>query len=451
MSNVRPFRHEIEVPLAGESERAVLGAILLDNRLIWEAAQVLTPADFGHERHRLIYAAMLELAESDEPLEVVSIMGKLAIAGRVAAEITGSDITSLIDGIPRLDIIETYCNLVLESATARRLQVASSSLMGLATDDLTIGEKRERAYQVLDAAFGPPPTKGLATIAESLEEGIVEIEAARRARAGYGTVGISTGISSLDSLIGGWQRKLYVIAGRPGTGKSSLMAAAALNAVLQDRRVLLFSTEMQRSEIALRMVALQANLDSSSFNTGYFTPDDWTRLQSGREWAAGLGDRLLIDHTAGPTPADIRARCKQAARSGGLDLVGIDYLQILNSSRKAGTDTERITQLSLEIKQMQQSLGVPVLLLSQLNRASEAEKRAPQLRDLRQSGGIEQDCDVAMFLWTPDGSADEEDGLGKRVELLIRKHRGGRCGEVPLRFIGSRFEFLEDEDARQDH
>ena len=100
---------------------------------------------------------------------------------------------------------------------------------------------------------------------------------------------------------------------------------------------------------------------------------------------------------------------------------------------------------------MQQSLGVPVLLLSQLNRASEAEKRAPQLRDLRQSGGIEQDCDVAMFLWTPDGSADEEDGLGKRVELLIRKHRGGRCGEVPLRFIGSRFEFLEDEDARQDH
>ncbi len=447
MSNVRPFRHDIEVPLAGESERAVLGAILLDNRLIWEAAQILAPSDFGHERHRLIYAAMLDLAEADEPLEVVSILSRLARGDRLANEITGSEITSLIDGIPRLDIIDTYCARVLESATARRLQVASSGLMGLATDELSVGEKRERAYQMLDSAFGPPSTSGMATIAESLEEGILEIEAARKARAGYGTVGISTGISSLDSLIGGWQRKLYVIAGRPGTGKSSLMAAAALNAVLQDKRVLIFSTEMQRSEIALRMVALQAGLDSSSFNTGYFTPQDWAQLQAGREWAAGLGDRLLIDHTAGPTPVDIRARCKQAARSGGLDLVGIDYLQILSSSRKAGTDTERITQLSLEIKQMQQSLGVPVLLLSQLNRASEAEKRPPQLRDLRQSGGIEQDCDVAMFLWTPEGEVDADDGLGKRVDLFIRKHRGGRCGEIPLRFIGSRFEFREAEDG----
>lgn len=441
MSNVRQFRHEIEVPLAGESEQAVLGAILLDNRLIWDAAQTLAPSDFGHELHRRIYAAMLELAEVNAPIEVLSILGRIKTrTGQPPIE--GSQITALIDGLPRLDIIGTYCARVLEAATARRLQVASSSLMGLASDEMAVAEKRERAYGLLDNAFGPPEMSGMATFAESLEEGMAALEAARQSRDGWGTVGIASGLPTLDRLLGGWQKKLYVIAGRPGVGKSSLMAAAALQAVIQQHRVLIFSTEMQRSEIALRLAALYSGVDSSAFNSLLFRAGEWERLSQVREWSHTIEDRLLIDHTGGPTVSEIRARCKQAQRSGGLDLVAIDYLQILGTTGKGATETERVSRLSNEIKLLQQSLGIPVLLLSQLNRASESEKRPPQLHDLRQSGSIEQDCDAALLLWAPD--EPEADDGSRSIKLFIRKHRGGKLGEIALRFYGSRYEFLED-------
>lgn len=446
MSKVLPFQRETEIPEADAAEEAIIGAILLQNALIWDAIALVQPFEFRGERNRLIYKTACDLMQRGVPVDPITVVDELASKpGTVARDITRLELSRLIDSMPRIDHLEGYARLVSEAATARRLQVAGSTLMSIASDpELDANGKRDRAYQTLDGVFGRRELDGMATLSESLEEGLVEIEDRREVIDAGGTLGISTGLHSIDNLLGGLQRKLYILAGRPGVGKSALMGNWAATAAWDGKRVLIFSTEMQRAEIAFRVMAFRCGIDASQFNFGRFTPEDWPRLAIGRDMARQIGDRFLIDHGSSPTPNQIRAKCKSVQRRGGLDIVFIDYLQILGCEGRTSGDTERVTRISNGIKHLQQDLRVPVVLLSQLSRDSTKEKREPQLHDLRQSGAIEQDCDVAAFLWSPDMTGEEAEAPDSmRIKLGIRKHRGGRRGVVDLNFQGSRLEFTE--------
>lgn len=446
MSKLLRLAPEIEIPEADAAEDAIIGAILLDNALIWDAITLVRPYEFRGERNRLVYQTAIELMERGMPVDPITLAEDLRTrtADPVAQQLCRSDLTHFIDAMPRVQNVAGYARQVAEAATARRLQVASSTLMSLASDpDTDADAKRDRAYQIIDSVFGERAVDGMATLADALDEGMVELERFRESVDAGGTLGLSTGLAGIDAMLGGLQRKLYVLAGRPGVGKSALMANWAATAAFDGRRVLLFSTEMQRSEIAFRVMAFRAGIDASAFNSGRFHPEDWHRLEGGREMARTIGDRFLIDHTSAPTPNQIRAKCKSIQRRTGLDLVLIDYLQILGCEGRTSGDTERVTKISNQLKQLQQDIGVPVVVLSQLSRNSTQEKRDPQLHDLRQSGAIEQDCDVAMFLHSTDATDDGDQSAPMQVKLLVRKHRGGRRGSVDLWFDGSRFEFYE--------
>lgn len=445
MSKLPEMNPAPRVPEADAAEEAIVGAILLDNRLAWDAMDLLHPGDFRNERLQAVFQAACALAQRKMPIDHVTVVKELAKHSSAAIREMGQgDVVKLIDSQPRVQSLDGYVRLVTEAAAARRMQRVGMSLMGLATDlDLSPDEKRDRMYQLIDGVHGRS-SDGMVTLHEATELGLMEIELRREEIDRGGTLGIPTGMTRVDGLLGGLQKKLYVLAGRPGVGKSALMAKWAAHAAKVGKRVAIFSTEMQNTEIALRMLAYHASVDSSTFNTGRIRPEYIGRIQTGQAKHRDIGDRLMIDHGAAPTANQIRAKCKRLQQQDGLDIAFVDYLQILGSEGRVTNETERVTKISNALKQTQQYLGIPLVVLSQMSREAAKEKnREPQLTDLRQSGAIEQDCDVAMLMWAPVEYEEDYDGPVE-VKLLVKKHRGGRVGRINLLFDGSTFAFQED-------
>lgn len=443
MSKAPDFvRDGAAVPEADAAEAAIVGAFLYDNRLVWDAMDLVAPEDFRSERLREMFKAACSLAKRKMPIDGVTMANE--IKGHKWVDVTPGDVLALMDSMPQIQHLDGYARLVREAAAARRMQVVGMSLMGLATDrDLTPDEKRDRMYQLIDGVHGRS-SDGMVSLHEATELGLMEIEQLREEIDRGGTLGISTGMARVDGLLGGLQKKLYVLAGRPGVGKSALMAKWAAHAATIGKRVAIFSTEMQNTEIALRMLSYHASVDSATFNTGRIRPEYIGRIQTGQAKHRDIGDRLMIDHGAAPTANQIRAKCKRLQQQDGLDIAFVDYLQILGSEGRVTNETERVTKISNALKQTQQYLGIPLVVLSQMSREAAKEKnREPQLTDLRQSGAIEQDCDVAMLMWAPVEYEEDYDGPVE-VKLLVKKHRGGRVGRINLLFDGSTFAFQED-------
>ena len=448
--SMAPLRRELEIPQAKEAEEAIIGVCLLNNDLIWDAIELVQPWEFLNSRNRLVFKTMCEMMQAGEGVDPLTLRKKLkdrngsSREDKLAQEIYHSDLSNFIDRQPRVDFIENYARIVSEAAISRGLQSVGSKLMGLASDpDLTVDDKRERATTMLDAVFGRRDMDGVVNAVTAYDEGMAEIETRRRQIDSGGVRGISTGYTQLDAILGGWQKKTYVLAARPSVGKSALMVNWAVKAVGDGAHAIIFSTEMQRSEIIFRAASFLSGVPSEGFNSGRILPDDFHKLQAAREMLRGFGDRLLIDHRSTPTVSQIRSVCKSRQRRHGLDIVFVDYLQILGCEGRTANDTERVTKISNGLKQAQQELGVPFVVLSQLNRGSAKDKREPELEDLRQSGAIEQDCDVAMLMWPGSDYGDDYHGV-KNIQLGIKKHRGGRRGRVSMRFEGKLMEFTEE-------
>jgi len=449
------------MPASVEAERAVLGAVLLDNAVLPQAAEALAVDDFYLDSNRKIYHAILTLAEANTPADLVTLSEAL-MAGEQIQQVGGASyVASLTDGMPRFANIEHYTKIVKDKALLRRTIHAANTIAERALDP------EADAAAVLDAAqaailgIGQARERGrLLHLAEIFKTDFETIEAI--AGSGGDVAGLSTGFRHLDSMTQGLQPSdLIVIAARPSVGKSALAMDIARHAALRGgATVAIFSLEMSRRSVLVRMLCAEADVDAHRLRSGFASREDWARL------AASLGRfaeaPLYLDDSSDPTVLEIRARSRRLQAEKGLGLVIVDYMQLMSgggTSRTAGRGAreenrqQEISNISRGLKGLAKELGVPVIAISQLNRAPEERGGRPRLSDLRESGQIEQDADVVILLFREEMVKPTEENRG-RAEVIVEKQRNGPRGVVELAWLDKYSSFRnmgedsEDEERR---
>ena len=436
---------ERSLPSSVDAERSVLGAILLDNRLCNQAMELLRPEDFYLEAHRKLYERMMVLSEQGRPIDPLMLGEELRRSGDFEMVGGGTYIAGLMDAIPRLENIEQYTKMVKGKSTLRRLITTSNQIIA------SCFEQEMEPDQIIDAA-----EKAIFSIAEDrARDGFVDVGSIAHKRleeieamAGRAEMitGIPTGFSDLDKMTAGLQRSdLVIVAARPSMGKTSLALNVAQYAARAGFTVGIFSLEMSSQQLVSRLLCSEAHIDAHRFRTGYLNRDEWARLAEGLHRLAE--SRIYIDDTPGITVTEMRAKSRRLKQEHGLDMLLVDYLQLIQGRGRNESRTNEVSQISRDMKMLAKELNVPVIALSQLSRAPETRTdHRPQLSDLRESGSIEQDADVVAFIYREEmyGATDENAGV---AELIIGKQRNGPTGIVRLAFLKefTRFENLWSE------
>jgi replicative DNA helicase len=434
------------LPHNAEAERTVLGAVLVDNEAFNAAAELLTREDFYREGHRRLFDAMANLAERSQPIDLITLKDELARAQALEAVGGATYLAGLLDGLPRISNVADWCRIVKEKAVLRNLIRAGSriveSCFEAEEDPAELLDKAEKA--IFDIAERRV-RQGFIGIREIVKESFRTIDQLSQSQ--ELVTGVPTGFVDLDERTSGLQRgDLVIVAARPAMGKTSFCLNVAQHASLRaGKTVGVFSLEMSKEQLVLRMLCADARVDAHRLRRGKLHEKDWTRL------AKAYGElstaRIFIDDSASLTPLEMRAKCRRLKAEHGLDLVIVDYLQLMNAAGRAENRQQEIASISRSMKGLAKELEVPVIALSQLSRAPEArtEKR-PQLSDLRESGAIEQDADVVMFIYREDAYRDDvaEENRGV-AEIIIGKQRNGPTGTIKLVFIKeyTRFENME--------
>ena len=415
------------IPHSREAEEAVLGAILINPEAYYEVAPFLQADDFYIHRHRFIWQALAGLHERRCPVDFLTLSEELDRRGHLA-EIGGpAYLSGLINSTPTSLHAEAYGHLVQGDAVRRRMLEAANQVAKLAyQSDAPLETLVDESERAIFAAGERLLARDLRPVSSVLDELYDQVE--QRASRGE-QPGIPTGFSALDRLLGGLQPSdLLIIAGRPGMGKTSLLLSTIRHAAQQHhKRVAFFSLEMSSVQMAQRLVSQYTGIESMRLRSGRLAADDWTAFTQAVEVIGGT--QLFLDDTPALTPTQLRAKCRRVHAEYGLDLVVIDYLQLMTAGGRIENRTQEISHISRQLKVLARELDVPVLAAAQLSRAVEqrADKR-PVLSDLRESGSIEQDADVVLFLYRPE---DEPNGL---VDVNIAKHRNGPVGSLKLAF-----------------
>jgi replicative DNA helicase len=432
------------LPHNAEAERTVLGAVLVDNAAFNSAAELLTREDFYREGHRRIFDAMADLTERSVPIDTVTLKDELTRAGTLEAIGGAAYLAGLVDGLPRLTNVEQWGRIIREKSVLRRLIQASQQISHACFE----GERE--AEEILDGA-----EKAIFDIAERrIRQGFVGIR--EIVKESFRTIdqlaqskdlvtGLPTGFVDLDEKTSGLQRgDLIIVAARPAMGKTSLCLNVAQNASHRTGETVgIFSLEMSKEQLVLRLLCSDARVDAHRLRTGNLNEKDWARLA--KAYAELSTSKLFIDDSATLTPLEIRAKCRRLKAEHGLGLIIVDYLQLVSGAGRVENRQQEIASISRSLKGLAKELEMPVIALSQLSRAPEArtEKR-PQLSDLRESGSIEQDADIVIFIFREEEykPTDENRGI---AELIIGKQRNGPTGTVKLAFLKeyTRFENLE--------
>lgn len=430
-----------------DAEKAVLGAILLDNARFVDALAIVGEARFFRSAHRRIFRAMVELADRHEVIDLLTLKEALSRTGDLEDVGGPTYISSLIDGVPRSSNVEDYARIVEEKASLRDLVHAGNKLTASAYAEdqnaTAILETAEQAILGLAAgkrAVGFEPMSAIALRA---------MDALERAHATkHGINGVPTGFTDLDHITRGLQPGTLVVLGaRPGMGKTSLAMNIALHAAVAGRVVGVFSTEMPNDELFIRQIASTARLDSHSLQSGYIGERDWQRVAEAVNAIAAAP--MFADETPAITVFEVRSRARRLKAEHGLELLVIDYLQLMGTSGRYDNRTLEIGAITGALKGLAKELKIPILLLSQLSRDNEKRGGRPKLSDLRDSGSIEQDADIVLFLYRQEDADDT--GV---TELIIAKHRNGQVGTVKLNWFErqTRFDnysdFPEPEDQR---
>ncbi len=427
---------ENPLPSSEESERVILGSILLDNSVIAQAIEHLKPEDFYSTFNRNVYAAMIALFERQKQIDPILVGEELKKDGSLDAIGGTAAIANLSWGIPHFANIAEYITLVREKALMRELirtcNVITQDASAEEDDAENVLDRAERMIFMLADARTRQGFSRIAPIADSVITRIKE-----HIHGGSpGITGLSTGFTELDTMTSGLQRTdLVIIAGRPSMGKTALCLTLAQNAALKSNAVVaVFSLEMSKEQLVTRMLSSEARIDASRFRTGHIMTSEWERL--GQAIGTLAEARIFIDDTPGISALEIRAKCRRlAAEQKALDLIVVDYLQLMGGGKRAESRQQEVSQISRELKALAKELAVPVVALSQLSRAPEARNPPkPLMSDLRESGSIEQDADVVGFIYREDyyKPSDENQGL---AELIIAKQRNGPTGTVRLAFI----------------
>jgi replicative DNA helicase len=433
---------ERALPANLEAERSVLGAILLDSAALHFVVPIVTADDFFPDSHRRIYSAMLELSQRSQEIDVLTLKEELDRTGSVEKAGGSAYLTSLLDGVPDVGNVEQYARIVKEKSTLRRLIRAGQRIVrdGLAGErdaeallsDATgeIFDIAEDAVQGGFTAIGPIVKKNLDIIEEA------------RSRQGM-LSGLATGFLELDRMTSGLQQTdLIVVAARPSVGKTSFALNIAQHVAFREGKAVgFFSLEMSKEQIGFRVLCSEADVDAKKVRDGYASKEAAVRLVTAQTRIAGA--RFFVDDSAALNVPEMRAKAQRLKREKGLDLLLVDYMQLMAGHGRFDNRTQEVSMISRGLKLLAKELHVPIIALSQLSRSPEQRKgdlRKPQLADLRDSGSIEQDADVVVFLYREE--LYEKDTERKGIaDVIIAKQRNGPTGDFPLVFLGDHMTF----------
>ncbi len=425
-------------PQALEAEAALLGSLILDKEAIWRVVDVLEAKDFYKAIHRTIYEVMFELVGRKEAIDVLSVTNHLKERGQLD-EIGGTAyLASMVNTVPTASNAAYYAKIVHRKRIHRDLIEASHRIAELGyKEDADLESGLDNAEKTIFSGAQSSLAQEFRPVKRSLEEAWQRIE---KLHAGDGALrGVSTGFADLDNILAGLQRSdLVVLAARPSLGKTALALDIAKSVALKENLpVGFFSIEMSEEQVVDRLVANQANVDLWRLRTGRLSDhgeeNDFVRIRDAMETLSQIP--LYIDDVASPTVMQIRAMARRLqAEHGALGLVVVDYLQLIRGAESAESRVQEVSEITRSLKALAKELDVPVLAISQLSRAVELRPLArPKLSDLRESGSIEQDADVVIFIYRPD-KVKENTEKKNIAEILIEKHRNGPTGKIELYF-----------------
>ncbi len=414
-----------------EAERGILGAILLDNSTVHRVQELMSPQDFYRSAHQIIFRAMCQLAASGEPIDSLTLADKLEVLGKLQ-EVGGRvTLAELIEVVPSAANINHHCKIVRECAQLRQLIHVGAALQDRAYQRETSSDLISDAEGALyDLHFGKY-TGEWRSLTQVALEGIETIERASQ-QPGHLT-GIPSGFRVIDRMLGGWQRSdLVLIASRPSMGKTSLALGCLIGAAEAGYTVAYLSLEMSYSQLAIRLFGMQAPLNVHDLRCGRVTTDGWRRISGAAKivsnWAGWIDDSAML------TVEQLRAKVRRLKAQAKLDLVIIDYLQLIQAP-KAESRQQSMSDVSRALKLLAKELDIPILALSQLSRACEQrEDKRPVLADLRDTGALEQDADLVLFIYRDEVYDPDTEDKGI-AEILVRKHRNGPIGDRRLAFV----------------
>jgi replicative DNA helicase len=434
----RPLPHNLE------AERAVLGAILLDAEAVHQAVEFLKDGDFFRDAHQRIFRKMLVLMEHSQAIDFITLKDELGRSGELDRVGGPAYIASLVDGLPHGVNVGDYARIVKEKSTLRHLIHSANRILATAyateEDAGTIIDEAER--EIFSIAEGSIHG-GFVSMADLAGASFAAVEQAHARK--QLITGVPTGFIELDEMMAGLQPSdLIIVAGRPSMGKTSLVLNIAQHVGTKtDMTVGFFSLEMSKEQLFLRMLTSEAGIDSHRLRTGFLGERDWPKLTQAMDRLSRT--RIFIDDTASIGVLEMRAKCRRLKAEHDLDLVIIDYIQLMQGRGRFENRVTELASVSRGLKGLAKELSVPVVVLSQLSRAPENRPgKRPQLSDLRESGALEQDADVVIMIYREDMYEATEENQGV-AELIMAKQRNGPTGSVKLAFVReyTRFENLE--------
>ncbi|MBC8019281.1 MAG: replicative DNA helicase [Verrucomicrobia bacterium] len=446
-------------PQSLEAEMSILGGILIDNDAINRVLEMLTPEDFYRESHRKIFQAMMRLSDTREPCDLITMTDMLKKAGELE-EIGGAAyLATLVDYVPTAANIAYYCKMVKEKSTNRKLISVATEIVSRGYDEQAdveelLDKAQKEIYEISENKSRPQyvPVQAVLKDAFNILKNLHDQK--------EHVTGVPTGYVDLDHKTAGFQPgNLIIIAARPSMGKTTLALNIAQYASAESKKKVpsvIFSLEMGKEELVMRFLAATARVDFGRMRTGHFHDSDWPRLTR----AAGIlhDAKIFIDDSPSISVLELRSKSRRLKSEHDIGLIIVDYLQLMRGSNNPESRQQEISEISRSLKALAKELNVPVVALSQLNR--ELEKRAdkrPMMSDLRESGAIEQDADVIMFVYReavycedcrkPDTTCSK--GHERNAEIIIGKQRNGALGTIELTFIGehTRFENRSDRNA----
>jgi replicative DNA helicase len=443
-------------PQASDLEEAVLGALMIDKDALPAVLDILRAESFYSDAHQAIYKAVLELFRNSKPIDLLTVTEEMRKMGTIDLLTSGPyylvELTSRVGSAAN---IEYHARIIAQKHIQREMIRVSTGIIREAYEDTTdvfdLMDKAEQSLFAITETNLSRSFEGMNTLASKL---LKQIELLSQKEDGL--TGVPTGFTELDRLTAGWQKSdLVIIAARPSMGKTAFTLSLARNAAMDfNKGVAFFSLEMSNLQLVQRLISMESEIPSSKLRNGQLEPHEWQQLHAAIERMSKAP--IYIDDTPGINIFELRAKCRRLKAQHDIQLIMIDYLQLMSGgsdSSKGGNREQEISQISRALKGLAKELNVPVIALSQLSRAVETRggSKKPQLSDLRESGAIEQDADIVGFIYRPEYYQIMEDENGNSTkgmaDILINKHRNGALGEVRLRFIGEFSKFADPEDA----
>jgi replicative DNA helicase len=428
-------------PHSIEAEKSVLGSVMQSKDALFEVLEILSPDDFYNEHHKEVFEAIRELNRRSEPVDILTVSEELKRRSTLAMVGGRAFVASLPTEAPSTSNAESYAHIIKEKAVLRSLIQASADIL-----DKSYKEKSD-SQEVLNFAeqeifniARAKQKKDYTSLYDVMMENISQIDA--MASVDGKLIGLTTGFADLDEKTAGLQKSnLIVVAARPAMGKTAFVLNIAQNAALKaDAKVLIFSLEMSKEELGMRMLSSDTCIEISKLKTGDLNRGEWEDLYIGIDRLTKAN--IYIDDTPGISLIEMKNKCRRLRAEKGLDLIVVDYLQLMEE--KAESRQQEISKLSRNLKILAKEMDCPVVVLSQLSRAVEQRtEKKPQLSDLRESGAIEQDADLVMFLYRDEYYNPETTEKPNTCEVILAKHRGGSTGSVELAWLGKYTKFAD--------